>query len=110
MKFYSEVLNEMFDSAEELMAEEARVEAAKEAEAAEKAKREEERAKHITDIEAAYDMLVEARKQFNELQAAYKKEYGTSHTVIRKTSGEVFPTSLESLINDIHFFDHFFKS
>ena len=110
MKFYSEVLNEMFDSAEELMAEEDRVKAAKEAEAAEKAKREEERAKHIADIEAAYDMLVEARKQFNELQAAYKKEYGASHPVIRKTSCEVFPISIESLMNDFHLFDHFFKS
>lgn len=110
MKFYSEILNEMFDTPEELMEEEARVKAEAEAKAAIEAKREEERAKHIADIEAAYDTLVEARKYFNELQAAYKKEYGASHPIIRKASNEVFPTSLESLINDIHLFDHFFKS
>lgn len=103
--YYSEKLNETFDTQAELEQAEAAREAelAAKKEAAEKAKA--DRSARAKEIEAAYAKIVEAEKVLSEAQNNYKalrnkfiEEYGSFHMTVHKVSpinewfGDLFNT------------------
>lgn len=83
MKYLSEVTKKVYDTVDELNAEEEKVLAARKerelAEAEKKAKRE-ERAK---EVEEALKLALEAQKGANEKLEAFCKDYGTFHTSLK---------------------------
>ena len=83
MKYLSEVTKKVYDTVDELNAEEEKVLAARKerelAEAEKKAKRE-ERAK---EVEEALKLALEAQKEANEKLEAFCKDYGTFHTSLK---------------------------
>lgn len=96
MKYYSEVLNQIFNSEEELEREEERYKATREAEmkakeAEEKAKRdrqkqfEEEKAQAAAKVHALYDEVMELNKKYHKVMDEYEvavdnyiRTYGSS--------------------------------
>lgn len=105
MKFYSEVLKEMFETAEACAtaeAEHAKAKAEKEALAKAKA---EERKVRAKEVEEAYNAKVAAEKQFKEKLAAFCKDFGPYHMTIKN------PEENEKTISALGFgsiFDNFF--
>lgn len=83
MKFYSEQLNKLFDSAEELQAAEDKVMAAKKAEEEKKAQLKATREARAKEVEAAFQAVNEANKKANELLNAFVKDYGSFHTSVK---------------------------
>lgn len=83
MKYLSEVTKKVYDTVDELNAEEEKVLTARKerelAEAEKKAKRE-ERAK---EVEEALKFALEAQKEANEKLEAFCKDYGTFHTSLK---------------------------
>ena len=83
MKYLSEVTKKVYDTVDELNAEEEKVLTARKerelAEAEKKAKRE-ERAK---EVEEALKFALEAQKEANEKLDAFCKDYGTFHTSLK---------------------------
>lgn len=72
MKFYSEVLDRLFDTKEELLAEEKKREEQSKAEAQLK----EEQEKRIKEIEDAIDEIAKAKERLNILIEAFLEDYG----------------------------------
>lgn len=105
MKFYSEVLKEMFDTAEACATAEAEHAKAKaEKEALAKAKAEERKAR-AKEVEEAYNAKVAAEKQFKEKLSAFCKDFGPYHMTIKN------PEENEKTISALGFspiFDGFF--
>jgi septal ring factor EnvC (AmiA/AmiB activator) len=83
MKYLSEVTEKVYDTVDELNADEEKVLTARKerelAEAEKKAKRE-ERAK---EVEEALKFALEAQKEANEKLEAFCKDYGTFHTSLK---------------------------
>ena len=83
MKYLSEVTKKVYDTVDELNAEEEKVLTARKerelAEAEKKAKRE-ERAK---EVEESLKFALEAQKDANEKLQAFCKDYGTFHTSLK---------------------------
>ena len=76
MKYYSEELNKLFDTEDELLeAEYATRRAKEEAEAAEKAKAEEKQ-KRYDEVKEAIEKASIARAEVDRLVKAYTREYG----------------------------------
>lgn len=93
MKFYSELLNKLFDSQDECAkAEEAHKAQVAKAEAEKKAKSE-KRAERAKEVEAAYNAAVAAKKAYSEKLNAFIKDYGSFHL----TTSE--PLSVNSLFD-----------
>ena len=89
MKFYSELLNKLFDSQEDCAkAEEAHKAQVAKAEAEKKAKSE-KRAARAKEVEEFYKAAVEAKKAYNEKLNAFIKDYGSFHF----TTSEPLPVS-----------------
>jgi len=83
MKFYSESLNKMFDSADACAeAESAHEKAMAEAEAKKKALAD-ERASRAKEVEEAYKTAVEAKKVYNEKLQDFLKDYGSFHATFK---------------------------
>lgn len=72
MKFYSEVLDRLFDTKEELLAEEKKREEQSKAEAQLK----EEQEKRTKEIEDAIDEIAKAKERLNILIEAFLEDYG----------------------------------
>ena len=89
MKFYSEKLNQLFETAEDC----AKAEKTQaEAEAAKKAKEEEKAAARKTralEVEEAYKASVEAAKHYQDLLNKFVEDYGSFHMTVR--SGDFNP-------------------
>ena len=83
MKYLSEITEKVYDTVDELNAEEEKVLAARKerelAEAEKKAKRE-ERAKEVED---ALKVALDAQKDANDKLQAFCKDYGTFHTSLK---------------------------
>ena len=98
MKFYSEQLNKLFDSAEELKAAEDKVNAEKKAEEEKKAALKAQREERAKEVEKALLKAAKDREQANKSQAAainalnaFCKDFGAYHTSLRgKTSSNGF--------------------
>lgn len=73
MKFYSEVLNQLFDTKEELLAEEKK----REEQAKIVAQKKEEQEKRTKEIEAAIEEIAKAKEQLNTLIEAFFEDYGS---------------------------------
>lgn len=95
MKYYSDVLNKMFDNANDCLT-------AEREHAAKQEKEEYEKKRVAAERKAAADKVEAARKAMNEAQSAYKKElegfckkYGSYHYSSRDVS------DIPTLFNDI---------
>ena len=99
MKYLSEKLNKVFDTAEQC----AQAEEAHEKAIAEKKAKEEElataRKARAIEVEDAYKTSVEASKHYQELLDKFCKDYGSFHMTLK--SGD---------FNPFDGFDHFFQS
>ena len=85
MKYFSEVLNQVFDSAEECaQAEEAHNKALAEAEAKKKALTD-ERANRAKEVEDAYRKAIEAKRDYDKLLGDFLKDYGSFHATFKTT-------------------------
>ena len=73
MKFYSEVLDRLFDTKEELLAEEKKREEQSKAEAQLK----EEQEKRSKEIEDAIEEIAKAKERLNTLTEAFLEDYGS---------------------------------
>lgn len=83
MKFYSEKLNQLFDTDKACAeAEAAHDKAVAEAEAKKKALAE-ERAARAKKVEDLYTAFLEARKAYDEELKKFVKDYGSYHTTIK---------------------------
>jgi hypothetical protein len=83
MKFYSEQLKKLFDTPEELLAAEEKVNAAKRAEEEKKAQLKAQREQRAKEVEDAFKIAAEAQKKANELLNAFVKDYGSFHTTMK---------------------------
>ena len=72
MKFYSEILDQLFDTKEELLEEEKKREEQSKIEAQLK----EEQEKRTKEIEDAIDEIAKAKERLNTLIEAFLKDYG----------------------------------
>ena len=72
MKFYSEILDQLFDTKEELLEEEKKREEQSKVEAQLK----EEQEKRTKEIEDAIDEIAKAKERLNTLIEAFLKDYG----------------------------------
>ena len=72
MKFYSEILDQLFDTKEELLAEEKKREEKSKVEAQLK----EEQEKRTKEIEDAIDEIAKAKERLNTLIEAFLEDYG----------------------------------
>ena len=94
MKYYSETLKRLFETADECAQAEAAQERAKaEAEAKKKALAE-GRTNRAKEVEELYKAAVEAKKAYNKALDAFVKDYGSFHFSVREPS-----TSLSSVFD-----------
>lgn len=75
MKYFSEILNTVFDTPEELNEKEA----AYQKEAEEKEKRNKEKETRRKEVEDAFNAVIEAKKNADAKLNAYIKDYGEFH-------------------------------
>lgn len=90
MKFYSEQLNKLFDSVEELKAAEDKVNAAKKAEEEKKAALKAQREERAKEVEEAFKLASEAQSKANELLKEFIKDYGSFHTTLREPIASIW--------------------
>lgn len=83
MKYYSEQLKKLFDTPEELLAAEDKVNAAKREEEEKKAQLKTQRETRAKEVEDAFKTAAEAQKKANELLNAFLKDYGSYHTTLK---------------------------
>lgn len=83
MKFYSDDLQKLFDSVEELNTAEAKYKKEQEESTKRKKKLAEERKARAHEIEVAYKEATEANKKLNKLRSQFIEDYGSYHMTIR---------------------------
>ena len=83
MKYYSEQLNKLFDTSEELVAAEDKINAAKKAEEKKKAQLKAQRETRAKEVEDAFKVAHDDTKKAYELLNAFVKDYGSYHTSIK---------------------------
>ena len=76
MKYYSEELNRLFDTEDELLEAEFSAQAAAEAKAAQEAVEAEEKERRYIEVKEALDAVASARAHYNKLLREYTKDYG----------------------------------
>ena len=82
MKYYSEITKNMYDSVDELKnAEEAL------------ASKTTERKKDAAEVEKAYNALLDARKNYNEILTKFCEKHGAYHRTIRSTDVDADATN-----------------
>lgn len=94
MKYYSEQLNKLFNTPEELLAAEDKVNAAKKAEEEKKAQLKANREKRAKEVENAFKVAAEELDKANELLSAFIKDYGLYHTTMKNA-----PLSIWDIFN-----------
>lgn len=102
MRYYSEVLDKLFDTEKDLLSAEkafqkrVEVEKALKAKEAEEAKKKaDERAARAKEVEAAAKAVQDAQKAYREKLNAFTKDYGGFHMTIKSDSDSFF----DNLIN-----------
>lgn len=83
MKYYSEQLKKLFDTPEELLAAEDKVNAAKREEEEKKAQLKAQRETRAKEVEDAFKLASEDTKKAYELLNAFIKDYGSYHTTLK---------------------------
>lgn len=79
MKYYSEELNKMFDTEDELLEAEYRSKCEKESREAAEKEKQAERQRRYDELLAASALLEEAYNEYQKLKNAYLRDYGTLH-------------------------------
>ena len=79
MKYYSEELNKMFDTEDELLEAEYQSKCEKEAREAVEKEKQAERQKRYDELLAASALLEEVYNEYQKLKNAYLRDYGTLH-------------------------------
>ena len=90
MKFYSEQLNKLFNSVEELKAAEDKVNAEKRAAEEKKAQLKAQREKRAKEVEEAFKIANEDTKRAYALLEAFVKDFGPFHTTIKGAPVSLF--------------------
>lgn len=90
IKYYSEQLNKLFNSVEELKEAEDKVNAAKKAEEERKAKVKAERETRAKEVEEAFKLANEDTKKAYALLDAFVKDFGPFHTTIKGAPVSLF--------------------
>ena len=93
IKYYSEQLNKLFNTPEELLAAEDKVNAAKKAEEEKRAQLKANREKRAKEVEEAFKLASEDTKKAYALLDAFVKDFGPFHTTIKDAT----PNSLFDL-------------
>ena len=86
MKYYSEVLNRVFDSEKELVAEEQKVKNAEIEKQILEKKKAEERKNRASEVEKARIAANEAATNYRKLLEDFCKDYGSYHYTIKNSS------------------------
>lgn len=90
IKYYSEQLNQLFNSVEELEAAEDKVNAAKRAEEEKKAQLKAQREARAKEVEDAFRVAYDSTKKANELLSAFVKDYGSYHTTLKDAPASIW--------------------
>ena len=90
MKFYSEQLNKLFDTPEDLRVAEEKVNAAKRAEEEKKNQLKAQREERAKAVEEAFKEAAKAQEKANELLNAFVKDYGSFHTTLREAPASLW--------------------
>ena len=90
MKYYSEQLKKLFDTPEELLAAEEKVNAAKRAEEEKKAQLKAQRETRAKEVEEAFKLANEDTKKAYALLEAFVKDFGPFHTTIKGAPVSLF--------------------
>lgn len=84
MKYYSEYLDSLFDTEEELNAAEEKIRAAMEEKEKEKKKMKEERTARAKEVEEAQKYAIESIKNYRKLLNKFCEDYGSFHMTLDK--------------------------
>ena len=88
MKYFSEQLNRLFDSAEELETAEAKAIAEENARKEAEQKKAAERKARAAEVDAARTAMLEATKRYNDVLTQFCKDYGSYHCSVRSDEVE----------------------
>lgn len=99
MKFYSEVLDKLFDTAQEALKAEEIHQKKVDEEKAKKAKLDEERKTRAKEVEDAYKAAVDAEKKYADLKQKFIKDYGAFHMTYRDNGKDGWSTFFEEFLN-----------
>lgn len=98
MKYVSEITGAMYDSVEELQADENRVKA----EQLQKEQKKAQRAERAKEIDEAIAIATAAQKKVDELIEAFIKDYGSYHkTLTEKDASLLRPTALFDFLDSL---------
>lgn len=90
MKYYSEVLNKVFDTEKACSEAEAKYQAEVEAKKAAEAKKAETRKARAAEVEAAMKAAREARAKYDKLLQEFCKDYGAFHYSFTDGDEDIF--------------------
>lgn len=90
MKYFSEQLNRLFDSAEELETAEAKAIAEENARKEAEQKKAAERKARAAEVEEARKAMMEATKHYNDVLAKFCKDYGAYHCSVKSDDVDAF--------------------
>ena len=90
MKYFSETLNELFDSEEALIEAEKEAEDQKKKAELEAKERKEQRQARAKEVEDAYQIASDAKKKADELLNAFVKDYNSFHMSIKSPIKGIF--------------------
>ena len=100
MKYFSEQLNRLFDSAEELETAEAKAIAEENAKKEAEQKKAAERKARAAEVDAARTAMLEATKRYNDVLAKFCKDYGAYHCSVKSDEVEsLLETALAPFVN-----------
>ena len=88
MKYYSDVTKKLYDSEQECAEAEALVLKKKQEEEAAAAKKSQERKVRAEAIDASYEKLMAAQKEYSQLVYDFVKDYGSYHKTYSKTGDD----------------------
>ena len=97
MKYYSEILNQLFETEKEAIEAEEAQRKANEEKTAKKQKLADERKARAKEVDEAYKAAVEAEKKYSELKAKFVKDYGGYHVTYKSNDGDHWSTFFEEM-------------
>ena len=95
MKFYSEITKKIYDSEKDCVEAEAAILKQRKAEEEAAAKKSQERKARAEAIDASYEKMLAAQKEYSQLVSEFVKDYGSYHKTYSKLSEPLeFPFSI----------------
>lgn len=90
MKYYSDLTKKLYDTAEACAEEEAALLKKRQEEEAAAAKKSQERKARAEAIDASYEKMVAAQKEYSQLVSDFVKDYGAYHKTYSNTDNDGF--------------------